>query len=97
MSENESIRCRVAEIDKKNAYRGWIRLDLDIMNKYNIKTGDIVEIAGKKSTGAIVIPAPQEDRGSRIIRMDGLIRMNSGAGLGEVVNISNAPLKYNLP
>ena len=88
MVSDDEIRLRVAEIDKKSAFRGWVRIDIEVMKKYKIETGDIVKVKGKKSTAAIVIPAPQEDKGSRIIRMDGLIRINAGTGLGEIVNIN---------
>ncbi|MHA1271225.1 MAG: CDC48 family AAA ATPase [Candidatus Helarchaeota archaeon] len=88
MSEDEEIRLRVAEIDKNSAFRGWVKVDFNVMKKKNIKTGDIIKITGKKSTGAIVIPAPQEDKGTKIIRMDGLVRNNAGARLGEIVSIN---------
>ncbi|MBD3230798.1 MAG: CDC48 family AAA ATPase [Candidatus Lokiarchaeota archaeon] len=89
--KKESIRLRVAEIDKKAAFRGWVRLDLDTIKDLKITTGDIVKITGKKSTAAIVIPAPQEDKGSKVVRMDGLVRINAGTSLGEVVHV--APIK----
>ena len=87
MSTNGDIRLRVTEIDKKSAFRGWVRIDLEVMKKYNIKTGDIIQIKGKKVTAAIVIPATQEDKGLQIIRMDGLVRINAGTSLGEVVSV----------
>ncbi|NHI94012.1 MAG: AAA family ATPase [Candidatus Lokiarchaeota archaeon] len=88
MAPNE-VQLRVASIDERSAFRGWVRIDPRVMGELDITTGDIIEIKGKsKRTGAITIPAKQEDVGSKLIRMDGLIRQNAGAGIGEFVKIS---------
>ncbi|MHA1797177.1 MAG: CDC48 family AAA ATPase [Candidatus Helarchaeota archaeon] len=88
MVQKES-QLRVASIDERSAFRGWVRIDPRVMGQLGITTGDIIQIKGKtKKTGAITIPAKQEDVGSRLIRMDGLIRQNAGTGIGEFVTIS---------
>ena len=87
MSEKD-IQLRVASIDERSAMRGWVRIDPKIMGQLGITTGDIIQIKGKKVTGAITIPAKSEDVGTGLIRMDGLIRQNAGSGIGEIVEVS---------
>lgn len=91
---DESIKplfLKVAEANQGDVGRGLVRIDYQIMREHNLETGDIVEIstdrAGGRKTGALVIPGRREDRGKRIIRMDGLIRGNVGTSLGETVKI----------
>jgi transitional endoplasmic reticulum ATPase len=57
-------------------------LDLDV--------GEIVEIAGKKSTAAKLFRVMQEDEGKGIIRMDGLVRRNAGISIGDKVKVQKA-------
>ncbi|MFX0184692.1 MAG: CDC48 family AAA ATPase [Candidatus Hodarchaeota archaeon] len=92
MSDNNKVlMLKVAEANQGDVGRGLVRIDYSIMRQYNLETGDIVEIsserAGGKKTGALVIPGRREDRGKRIIRMDGLIRGNVGTSLGETVRV----------
>ncbi|MHA1940868.1 MAG: AAA family ATPase, partial [Candidatus Hodarchaeales archaeon] len=80
MSDNnkKSLSLKVAEANQGDVGRGLIRIDYAIMREFGLETGDIVELsserAGARKTGALVIPGRREDRGKRIIRMDGLIR-----------------------
>jgi transitional endoplasmic reticulum ATPase len=92
MSNNKNVlSLKVVEANQGDVGRGLVRIDYAIMRDYGLETGDIVELyserAGGKKTGALVIPGRREDRGKRIIRMDGLIRGNVGTSLGETINI----------
>ena len=92
MSNNErTLLLKVAEANQGDVGRGLVRIDYSIMRENGLETGDIVEIssdrAGGRKTGALVIPGRREDRGKRIIRMDGLIRGNVGTSLGEKIRI----------
>ncbi|MHA1836062.1 MAG: CDC48 family AAA ATPase, partial [Candidatus Odinarchaeia archaeon] len=90
----EEIELKVAELDKRYVGRGIVRIDSAAMDALNISSGDIVEIEGnKKKTGAVVVRGRIEDAGSRIIRMDGLIRANAGISIGEYVKIRKAEVK----
>jgi len=55
-----------------------------------VRTGDIIQIKGKRVTSAIAWPAYQGDKGREIIRMDGRIRRNAGVSLSEKVNVTKA-------
>lgn len=87
----KTLALKVAEANQGDVGRGLVRIDYSIMREHNLETGDIVEISSERAagrkTGALVIPGRREDRGKRIIRMDGLIRGNVGTSLGESVSI----------
>ncbi|MFX1282211.1 MAG: CDC48 family AAA ATPase [Promethearchaeota archaeon] len=90
--DNDSkLLLKVAEANQGDVGRGLVRIDYSIMRENGLETGDIIEIsserAGGRKTGALVIPGRREDRGKKIIRMDGLIRGNVGTSLGETVRI----------
>ncbi|GAB4317474.1 MAG: CDC48 family AAA ATPase [Promethearchaeota archaeon] len=80
---------RVEKIQKMSAGRTICRVDPDSIRALGLSPGDIVEIEGKRVTGAIVFPSSQ-DRGSKIIRIDGLVRQNAGASIGELVKVRKA-------
>jgi transitional endoplasmic reticulum ATPase len=84
------LELKVTEALKNDVGRGVVRLDTATRNKLKIAAGDFVEVAGKKSTGAIVWRAYAEDEGLGIVRMDGIIRQNALVSLGDKVIIKNA-------
>ncbi|MFQ5815497.1 MAG: CDC48 family AAA ATPase [Candidatus Hydrothermarchaeaceae archaeon] len=84
------IELKVAEALQNDVGRGIVRLDTKTRDKLGISTGDIVEIVGKKSTGAIVWRAYSEDEGLGIIRMDGIIRQNAEISLGDRIKLKAA-------
>ena len=92
MSIKESS-LRVADARQRDVGHGKVRIDNDTMLKLGITAGDFVEIHGKKMTVAVAWPAYAEDQGQEIIRMDGLIRRNSGVALNENVSIRKADVK----
>ena len=54
----------------------------------------MVEIKGKrKATAAIVLQAHQQDEGLDFVRIDGYIRQNIGAGIGDKVFVGKADVK----
>ncbi|MBD3353888.1 MAG: AAA family ATPase, partial [Candidatus Lokiarchaeota archaeon] len=80
---------RVDEISKRSAGRSICRMPTDQMKILGVNPGDIVEIIGKKHGVAIVFPS-SKDVGNKIIRIDGLTRLNCGATVGEYVTIKQA-------
>ena len=49
-----------------------------------------MRVIGKRATVAKALPAYAEDRGQGIVQMDGILRENTQAGLGERVQMQNA-------
>ena len=86
MAQNE-ITLKVAEaISQKDVGQGIARLDPNVMDDLGIKERDLIEIVGDKRTAAIVLPS-QTDIGLGVIRIDGLVRKNSGATIGGEVTV----------
>ena len=86
MAENE-ITLKVAEaISQKDVGQGVARLDPNVMDDLGIKERDLIEIVGERRTAAIALPS-QTDIGLGVIRIDGLVRKNSGATIGGEVTV----------
>jgi len=81
---------KVAEAEHRDIGRFIVRIDAVSMEKLGIRTGDIIQIKGKRITAAIAWPAYQGDKGREIIRMDGRIRRNAGVSLSEKVTVAKA-------
>ncbi len=89
----KEVQLRVADARQRDVGHGKVRIDNETMQKLGITAGDFVEIHGKKMTVAVAWPAYAEDQGQEIVRMDGLIRRNSGVALNEQVSLSRADVK----
>jgi transitional endoplasmic reticulum ATPase len=87
MSE-DSVRLKVAAAMPKDQGRGIVRLNSDVRNHLEIRSGDYVLLKGAKETVAVAWPSLKEDEVLDMVRMDGLIRTNAGVRLGEMVEIS---------
>lgn len=87
------ITLKVAEARQRDVGRGKVRIDDASMRAIGVTTGDVIEIIGKKHTGAIAWPAYPEDQEEGIIRMDGIVRKNAGLSLGEKVVVKKADVK----
>ena len=107
MTEQNSIQFTVADAEKMDVGRQIIRLSSGSMANLNLKTGDFVQIEGSRSAVAVVWRAKPEDESLDIIRMDGILRKNAGASLGDKVKVHKvdaqearsvelAPLEYEL-
>lgn len=84
---------RVKEALAKDVGRAIARLDPEDMRRLGIAGGDIIEIRGKRTTLAKAMPCYAEDRGKRIIQIDGLLRENAQAGLDEKVKVEKAAVQ----
>ena len=93
MPELGEVELRVAEALQQDVGKGIIRMDNELLRELDIEPGDIVEIIGKRTTGAIVGHAYPADIGLEIVRMDGLTRSNAGTSIGETVTVRHAKIK----
>ena len=87
MPEEASITLRVAEALPKDVGRGLVRLDPQNLDQLGVRIGDVVQITGKRATVARAMPAYADQRGQGLIQIDGILRLNAGAGLDERVTI----------
>jgi transitional endoplasmic reticulum ATPase len=85
---DDIVRLKVAAAMPKDQGRGIVRLNSDIRNHLEIRSGDYVLLNGAKETVAVAWPSLKEDEVLDMVRMDGLIRSNAGARLGEMVEVS---------
>ncbi len=92
-SKKKEVSLRVAEARQRDIGRRIARIDNVAIRELDLSPGDTIEITSKRSTIAIVWPPYKEDEGMGIIRIDGEIRRNIGATVGDYVRISKAIVK----
>jgi transitional endoplasmic reticulum ATPase len=88
--EGKGNKLRVKDAFKEDAGRGILRIDPDLTNELNLKTGDVIEIAHPTTnlkTAALLWPGRTEDKETGIIRIDQSLRRNLGASLDDIVEI----------
>jgi transitional endoplasmic reticulum ATPase len=90
LPDSGEIELRVAEALQQDVGKGMVRIDHELMTKIGAAPGDIVEIIGKRTIGAIAGNSYPADVGLEIIRMDGLTRSNAGTSIGEMITIRKA-------
>ena len=78
---------KVLESYAKDIGRGVARIDCDSMSALGASTGDVIEIKGKRRTVAGCLPLHPSDEGKGIIKIDHLVRNNSGTCIGDAVSI----------
>jgi transitional endoplasmic reticulum ATPase len=88
-----TMKLRVVEALQDDAYKGIVRIDPDLMRKFDLERGDIVSIKGDRETCCIIDQAYPADRGEDIIRMDGITRKNAKTGIGEHVQIGKGDVR----
>jgi transitional endoplasmic reticulum ATPase len=86
-----NLDLKILEAYTRDVGRGIARIDYDSMDSLIASTGDVIEIRGgekSKSTRRTVakcLPLYPSDEGKRIIRIDGLVRNNTGLAIGDTV------------
>tara|TARA_Y100000034_G_scaffold87182_1_gene104508 strand:- start:2640 stop:4928 length:2289 start_codon:yes stop_codon:yes gene_type:complete len=85
--EEKQVNLKVEEAVQDDVDKGIVRIDHSFMQEIGIKSGDIVEIKGQRTTVAIAGRAYPGDVGRKVIRIDGTQRRNAKTGVGEVVRV----------
>jgi len=81
---------KVKEALPKDVGRAIARIDPEDMKSLELEVGQIIEIEGKSKTAAKAMPCYADDRGKKIIQIDGIIRENAKIGLDEKVTVQKA-------
>lgn len=82
------ITLRVAESDPKFVGRGIAHVDPQIIEQMNLKTGDVLQVAGnRRKTHVLLWSGQTSDTGRKVIRIDGYTRNNLGVGIDDNVSI----------
>ena len=84
---SNDLTLKVAEAFSKDVGRGLARIDPDDMKLLGAEVGDIVEIVGKRTTVAKLMPTFPGDRSKSIIQIDGIVRGNAEVGVDEKVKV----------
>ncbi len=85
--EPRSLTLRVAEARPRDVGRGVARVDPEALEEMGIASGDALEIIGKQRTAVKALPGYKEDRGKRLLQIDGIIRGNAEVGLDDKVSV----------
>ena len=85
--DSTTLILKVKEALPKDAGRVIARIDPEDIKILGLEIGEIIEIEGKRKTPAKVMPCYLEDRGKKIIQIDGISRENAQIGLDEKVKI----------
>ena len=91
MSGDKAIK--VAELKPGETGKGIARLDPELMDIFDFKIGDIIQIDGTKKTVVKVLRGGPEDANRGIIRIDGSTRRNAGTAIDERVGIKKIAAK----
>jgi len=89
--EETTLALKVQEALSKDVGRAIARIDPQDMKDLGLDVGDIIEIGGKRKTPAKIMPCYAEERGKKIIQIDGLLRENAQTGLDDKVRIRKIP------
>ncbi len=86
----EEVVLTVAEAIQADVGQGKARIDTKTRVELDLSPGDLIEIEGKRVSAAVVWRVLSEDENRGIIRIDGLVRKNVGASLGDQVSVRRA-------
>jgi transitional endoplasmic reticulum ATPase len=83
------ISVRVAEASAIDVGRFTVRIDPEVFDQMQLTDGTVVEITGKTSICALAF-RDSSVQSQKVIRMDGLSRLNAGVRIGDMVAIQAA-------
>ncbi len=89
-TKKNGLPLKVAEALSKDVGRGIARIDPAYMENLGVSIGDIVQIDGKRKTVAKIMPTYMDDRGKKLIQIDGVVRENAKSGLDDRVFVDKA-------
>ncbi len=84
---NEKISLVILEAYERDVGKGIARVSSDIMKIIDASSGDIIELAGHRKTAVKLLHLYPSDEKMGTIRVDGLIRNNVGANIGDKITI----------
>lgn len=87
------LELKVSEAFIEDVGQGWARLDSDDIKTLGATLGDLIEISGKQRTVARVTATADQNRGKKIIQIDGIVRENAQVSVGDKVKVHKIPRK----
>src|SRR5919199_1308051 len=92
-NNNNIITLKVAETNPKFVGRGVALIDPKVMEDFDLSTGDVIEIFGKKKSYALLWSSQPIDYNRGLIRIDGYTRNNIRVGIDDKVTIKKVNVK----
>ncbi|MDO9706836.1 CDC48 family AAA ATPase [Paracraurococcus lichenis] len=89
-AETKGVQLQVANARAEDVGKGVARISRKAFQALGIRSGDAIEVAGKRHTAALAMPPTPEDEDLEIIRLDGLQRANAGVTAGERVAVTRS-------
>jgi transitional endoplasmic reticulum ATPase len=83
------IILKIDEITQQHVGRGRAIVDPKIIEDQKWNTGQILELTYNKKTHVKLWPGNTEEYGTGIIKIDGITRLNIGAGIGDKISIKS--------
>lgn len=87
------VHLRIQKAKKRDIGRNIIRIDHEVMERLNIKTGDVIAIKCKTESAGIAWPSYPQDSGLNIVRIDSRLRKNTGASIDDLVELRKVNVK----
>ncbi|MBI3781505.1 MAG: AAA family ATPase, partial [candidate division NC10 bacterium] len=84
------LRLKVAEAGQEDVGKGIVRVSDAAFAALELDRGDVVSILGERETAALAVAARSADQALEVVRMDGLIRTNARASIGDYVHVRKA-------
>lgn len=81
---------RIGEAKQRDIGKKRARIGPDAMDFLKVNPGDTIEIAGKRTSCAVVWPTDEDEKFADIVRIDGQTRKNVGGALNDIVKIKKA-------
>ncbi len=89
----ETLVLKVKEALSKDVGRAIARIDPKDMAALGLELGEIIIIEGKRKSPAKVMPCYPDERGKKLIQIDGISRENAQTGIDEKVKIIKTATK----
>lgn len=86
-TDDQQLTLKVSEAISRDVGKGLARIDPKDIDSLGAAVGELVQIRGKRTTVAKLMPTHPNDRDKQIIKIDGLTRHNAGVGIGENVTL----------
>jgi transitional endoplasmic reticulum ATPase len=83
----KEITLKIAEASQRHVGKGIAVVDPKVVEDNNWETGEILELVGNRKSHVKLWPGSVNDYGTGIIKIDGIMRHNIGAGIGEKVSV----------
>lgn len=91
--ESPQVELRVAEAKHRDVGKCRARLDPHFMEQIGVQPGEVIELAGKRTTAVTAWPSDDEEQDNDVIRIDGQTRKNAGVGLNDLLFVRRAESK----